>query len=454
MSGTTANSSYVPNLEFEYEWQNDILNEINVIGNSLSVASGMIVLIVIFALRMYDKQLVDRVSLRLSAAISVTDVISSAALLIYTYVTVEGGACLLSPFLIIFLTNLFLFLTVAIAFNLQHLFLHQKYYNPSFEKWYYILSVGLAAVTGIIPLAAGRLGLDEAQGYCWFSLLAVAIKLKLDSQRLDRRIAHRGNGEHTDVDIRRRKTQKAINRVVRRILLYPMVPIITQSGFIVSEIYLYVNMKPSYALNVWGVTLKSLPGFCNLCAFLIDPAIYNALGTIKKNLIIKYCGDTAPEPHAASVSRSTYVNSSSSRIPDKQLPVPLPTNANHSQRGFMPWFVRRFLLTSTQRQNGTSSTFFMMKEPLSSSSSMPNTPKMYNSPTFNDEESAHPTLSTNAMMKFPPKAHTHDPYTTFNDMDEDDNDGKDGTWVEMQPTTGPHERRRQRKEERKIIGGL
>jgi hypothetical protein len=113
MSGTTANSSYVPNLEFEYEWQNDILNEINVIGNSLSVASGMIVLIVIFALRMYDKQLVDRVSLRLSAAISVTDVISSAALLIYTYVTVEGGACLLSPFLIIFLTNLFLFLTVV-----------------------------------------------------------------------------------------------------------------------------------------------------------------------------------------------------------------------------------------------------------------------------------------------------------------------------------------------------
>ncbi|KAJ2956856.1 hypothetical protein NQZ79_g7375 [Umbelopsis isabellina] len=488
MSGTSANSSYVPNLQFEFEWQNDILNEINVIGNSLSVASGMIVLIVIFALRLYDKQLVDRVSLRLSAAISVTDIISSAALLIYTYVTVEGGACILSPFLIIFLTNLFLFLTVAIAFNLQHLFLHQRYYNPSFEKWYYILAIGAAAITAIIPLAAGRLGLDPAQGFCWFNpswtvtsniyeyttyigpqllcgvyclvvVIAVAIKLKLDSQRLDRRIANRGNGEHTDVDIRRRKTQKAINRVVRRILLYPMVPIITQSGFIVSEIYLYVNMKPSYPLNVWGVTLKSLPGFCNLCAFLIDPAIYNALTTIKKNLIIKYCGDAVPEPHAVSgaVSRSTYVNSSSSRIPDKHLPMPLPTNANKPQRGFMPWFVRRFLLTSTQRQNGTSSTFFMMKEPLSSTSSMPNTPKMYNSPTFGDadEESAHPTLSTNAMMKFPPKAHTHDPYTTFHDIEEDDESViKDGNWVEMQPTTGTQERRRQRKEERKIIGGL
>jgi hypothetical protein len=111
MSGNTTDA--VPNLLFDYEWQNDLLNVINVVCNSISVASGMIVLIIIFALRMYDKKLVDRVSLRLSAAISVTDVISSAALLIYTYVTAEGGACLLAPFLIIFLTNLFLFLTTV-----------------------------------------------------------------------------------------------------------------------------------------------------------------------------------------------------------------------------------------------------------------------------------------------------------------------------------------------------
>jgi len=482
MSGTSADS--VPNFRFEFKWQDDTLNTINVIGNSLSVASGMVVLIIILGLRIYDKQLVDRVSLRLSAAISVTDVISSAALLIYTFVTVEGGACVLSPFLIIFLTNLFLFLTTAIAFNLQHLFLHQRYYNPSFEKWYYILSIGAAAITAIIPLAAHRLGLDLAQGYCWYSpswtttsniyeyatyigpqllcgtyclvvVAAVAIKLKLDSMRLDRQIAHRNTGESSDVDIRRRKTQKAINRVVRRILLYPLVPIITQTGFIVSEIYLYVNWKPSYPINIWGVTLKSLPGFFNLLAFFIDPAIYNALSAIKKNLIIKYCGDAIPEPHTDSTNQSTYIGSSSSKIPDKHLPVPLPTGSagQPPKRGFMPWFVRRFLLTSTQRQNGTSSTFFMMKEPASSSNSMPATPKMYNSPTFGDEDSAHPTLSTNAMMKFPPKAHTHDPYITFHDIEDDQDDINKEPWVEMQPT-GSQDKRRQRKEERKIMGGL
>lgn len=176
-----------------------------------------------------------------------------------------------------------------------------------------------------------------------------------------------------------------------------------------------------------------------------------------RNLIIRYCGDAFPEPHADSTTRSTYVTSpGTSRIPDMHLPVPLPTGSagQPPQRGFMPWFVRRFLLTSTQRQNGTSSTFFMMKEPLSSNSSMPATPKMYNSPTFGgDEGSAHPTLSTNAMMKFPPKAHTHDPYTTFHDI-EDDQDDKE-PWVELQPTGSQvTSRKLQRKEERQIIGGL
>ncbi|KAI8583976.1 hypothetical protein K450DRAFT_220867 [Umbelopsis ramanniana AG] len=474
------NPEDVPNLQFEFEWENDLLNVINVVCNSISVVSGMIVLAIIFGLRMYDKKLVDRVSLRLSAAISVTDVISSAALLIYTYVTAEGGACQLSPFLIIFLTNLFLFLTTAIAFNLQHLFLHQRYYNPNFEKWYYILSVGIAALTAVIPLAAHRLGLDPAQGYCWYSpswttesniyeyatyigpqlicgtyclvvVVAVAVKLKMDSMRLERQIAHSGTGERTEVDVRRRKTQKAINRVVRRILLYPVVPILTQTGFIVSEIDMYIHMRPSYAINLWGVPLKALPGFFNLLAFMIDPAIYNALAAIKKNLIIKYCGEAYPEPHQDITTRSTFMITSTANGPDRHVPNARPQSSQPPQRGFMPWFVRRFLMTSTQRQNGTSSTFFMMKE--SSTTSVPATPKMYNSPKLDDEGAPHPTLSTNAMMKYPPKAHTHDPYTTFHDVEDDEEDGMGG-WVEMKPPGKQDQRRQQRNEEREYMGGL
>jgi hypothetical protein len=84
------------------------------------------------------------------------------------------------------------------------------------------------------------------------------------------------------IQARQRKTQRSINRVVRRILLYPLVPIITQTGFIVSEIWMYQHLQASFALNIWGVSLKALPGFFNLIAFSVDPAIYNVVMTLIK----------------------------------------------------------------------------------------------------------------------------------------------------------------------------
>jgi hypothetical protein len=34
---------------------------------------------------------------------------------------------------------------------------------------YFICPIGFALLTAIIPLAAGRLGYDEAQTYCWYT---------------------------------------------------------------------------------------------------------------------------------------------------------------------------------------------------------------------------------------------------------------------------------------------
>ncbi|RUP45365.1 hypothetical protein BC936DRAFT_148267, partial [Jimgerdemannia flammicorona] len=106
-------------------------------------------------------------SLRLSLALSITDLISSIALEIYTFSeSSHGSVCTFAPFLIVWLSNQYLFLSVAIAFNLQYLFLFKRYFNPAFEKWYYILSVGLSLLSAALPLAMGRFGWDDAQGYC------------------------------------------------------------------------------------------------------------------------------------------------------------------------------------------------------------------------------------------------------------------------------------------------
>ena len=130
------NGEMIPNLRFNEPWKLEILHQINIIANSISIASASIVLIILLAMRMYDHRLVDRVSLRLTAAISLTDMISSSSLLIYNYTSdTSGSACEIAAFLVIWLSNQYIFLSTAIAFNLQWLFLQDRYYNPVFEKW-------------------------------------------------------------------------------------------------------------------------------------------------------------------------------------------------------------------------------------------------------------------------------------------------------------------------------
>jgi hypothetical protein len=103
----------IPDLAFEFHWQSEVIKTLNIVCNSVSIACGMVVLTVTAALRIYDKKLVDRVSLRLNAAVSATDVVNSMALLIYTFSNSEGASCTFSAFLIIWLSNQYIFLTTV-----------------------------------------------------------------------------------------------------------------------------------------------------------------------------------------------------------------------------------------------------------------------------------------------------------------------------------------------------
>lgn len=112
-SNQALNEAGIPNLTFPEPWQSGVIQELNIIGNSISIACAMIVLTITAALRIYDKELVDRVSLRLNAAVSATDVVNSMALLIYAFSNSEGASCTFSAFLIIWLSNQYIFLTTV-----------------------------------------------------------------------------------------------------------------------------------------------------------------------------------------------------------------------------------------------------------------------------------------------------------------------------------------------------
>lgn len=156
----------VPNLRATV----DEMNFFNNLNTSLSIASmvcASLVEVIIVAMALYDRKLIDRVSLRMCALISATDLIKSAALVVYTYANIAGGgiACKISPLFFVWSNNQYLFLTACMAYNLQHLFLMKKPYRYYYEKWYYILSIGLSFLCGFIPFLCGRYNYDGMYAY-------------------------------------------------------------------------------------------------------------------------------------------------------------------------------------------------------------------------------------------------------------------------------------------------
>lgn len=87
--------------------------------NPASIICGSAVCIILLIIRAHDRSLVDRVSLRLTAVVSAVDVMKAAVYIIFTYVATPGATCRATAWLVLFLTNLYTFLSVAIAFNLQ-----------------------------------------------------------------------------------------------------------------------------------------------------------------------------------------------------------------------------------------------------------------------------------------------------------------------------------------------
>ncbi|KAG2172076.1 hypothetical protein INT43_001553 [Umbelopsis isabellina] len=352
------------NLLLEGDEANRIFSIVNLCINSAGIAGGVLVCLIIALIRLYDKSLVDRVSLRLTAAVSTVDAIKAAAYIIFTFVATPGAACGATAWLILFLTNLYTFLSVAIAFNLQwvsplcspppccvrpplvgatfpaicmriiqspmsnhgfhsQLFLQGKRVHPHLEKAYFLVSVLLALATTVPPWAAGRLGLDPNYGVCWyvaysskrtilwewmtflswnllgtvycfFVVVAVVFKLKKNTQTIksynnaNTSSSGGGKGELTIAQKRARRTQRTMNKLVLRICLYALIPIVTQTGWYISECIMQFQHYLNVPLDWYLIVTTDLPGVLNFVAFCLDPALGNALNTIKEDMIEKY----------------------------------------------------------------------------------------------------------------------------------------------------------------------
>ncbi|RUS19064.1 hypothetical protein BC937DRAFT_88031 [Endogone sp. FLAS-F59071] len=295
---------------------NYLFTELNIYLNSASIACGLAVIVIVLLIRSYDPKLVDRVSLRLTVVISAVDVIKGVAYIVFTFIATPGFWCGFTSWLVLFLTNYYTFLSVAIAFNLQWVFLHKRPVYKWLEKFYFILSFVLSLVTSVAPWATGHLGIDPSYGVCWYTsystrrtivwewasflswniigtiyclliALFVIIKLKVNSWKLQSFGQQSTNSSRIGYR-QHRKAQATLNKLVTRISLYALIPFITQGGWYLNEVIMQFGHYLNIGVDFWTIVGTDLPGVFNLIAFLMDPALANSLAYIKNDLLRQY----------------------------------------------------------------------------------------------------------------------------------------------------------------------
>ncbi|KAK9710394.1 hypothetical protein K7432_008443 [Basidiobolus ranarum] len=335
---------------------------VNTTLNALSILGGLLVVLITYGLWLYDRRLMDRVSLRLNAAISIVDILRGSIILAYTYMSSDTSShvCTASAWFIIVTADLYLFLSAAVAFNLQWVVLQERTFFPGREDYlYYGGSFVLAMIFTIAPLIAGIFGWDHAQSMCWYrdswktssiiwewaTFLGPAVfviiycnvvvglvikKIVTTNRALRKHIGSSHSGKITSIQ---RNTQRAINRVLGRIILYPFIPFITQTPFIASEAYMHHWGKVNLWLQLFGNIATDSPGILNFIAFLVDPSLSSALSRVRRDLIEKYA-----QPASYQMTNLSSENA--------ERPI-----ESTRQSGFMYWFVNSILYRPRKPMN-------------------------------------------------------------------------------------------------------
>jgi hypothetical protein len=272
-----------------------ILLNLNEYLSIISAIGGLLVLLILIFMYCYDKKLVNRVSLRLTGMISFVDVLNSLTVIAYVhYEPGESTKCTSIAVGLSFFPQLYLFLTVMIAFNLQIVFLHRKKVSSFSDRWYIPIAFLMALATNIPPLAYHRFGFDSknieclyrdsfsvettywkigtflipvalSMIYCTVVLAIVVCKLIFEHRQLIEAI--HSNNSATLTAKKRKKL--LLLKLVSRISLYAAIPLLTVCGIVV--VYIWSATNPGVRnlpvpLLFWSTIGSCLPGkFYKFC---------------------------------------------------------------------------------------------------------------------------------------------------------------------------------------------
>ncbi|CAG8616254.1 5619_t:CDS:2 [Funneliformis mosseae] len=278
-----------------------IFNITNEVLNSISMVSAFFVVCTISYLRINRKSLANRVSFRLQAYVSLTDLLFSA----FQIMTVNSSSpgdwvCHVAPWGFVFTSLLSLFLTVAMTFNLQIIFVHNYMHTKHFEKYYVMIPLFLSFTLSILPVIFDALGYDEKEISCWYkrgnttssviwqwatlhgwiilsigycitSVLLIVYRIRTVNHQSNISNDLMSSVSNKRFSQSRIRQQFLINRAVQRIVLYPTIPIICFSFNIIATLILYVRQDNYFLVQMASNVGTSSQGTLNAVVFCFDP---------------------------------------------------------------------------------------------------------------------------------------------------------------------------------------
>src|SRR2546423_3694251 len=224
--------------------------------------------------------------------------------------------CSVAPWGFVFTALLGCFLNVAIALNLQIIFIHNYIDTRRFEKFYIIIPLILSFVLSILPVSFGALGYDEQEISCWykngsttgaiiwqwttlhgwillsilyctFSVVVVTIRLKVATKNFIDMNRSSPNSLNVIQD-RAYQRQLIMNQAVKRIILYPIVPVLTFLFNIISNFLFFTTKKNQITFQMLANVGTSSQGLLNALVFCLDPAMKKIWNVIFKKFKIHY----------------------------------------------------------------------------------------------------------------------------------------------------------------------
>ncbi|CAG8535013.1 13487_t:CDS:2 [Cetraspora pellucida] len=199
------------------------------------------------------------------------------------------------------------FFIVCIALNLHLIFINEYSSSYNFEKYYFVISFSLALIISLLPITANMYGFDDPEGDCWYrdsgekhniiwewvtlygwtgvsilycAIVVIIVIIKLRSvtknvNTLDNSSTSQLSGHLTLIN------KTVVSSIVKRVMWYPVVPLVAQFFGSFVETYAYINHVISFPLYLLCFIGISTQGFLNALVFSQDIAVTRAFQVVK-----------------------------------------------------------------------------------------------------------------------------------------------------------------------------